>query len=480
LGTSTPQLLQCSKFLKKEQQVDSNPSNAKDLEPYWNDFCAEISSRLSSAADLISQSSPANFLSMQTLERSWFSVKLSQVQNKNSQQIFSPSSMSSLLACTDLEDTVERSKKIRVYPTVAQRAEFTRWHDASRWCYNKTVEFLTALKGQTPDWRELAPLVLMGVPNRFYDVPYQIKKIAVRDVVRAFALNKKLVKQGKRTHFNLSWRTSKDPKQSCFIPSTALKGGGIYHTLTGKLHCAESLPDTPKDSRLIRHRGRWYLSVSHKKTTTRAETQGRVVAIDPGVRKFITLFSDNEIFGSIGAGDGGFKKLFKLGLHADRLISRMKKEPKRSRGLKRALDRLKNRISDLVDELHNKCVRFLVDTFDVIMLPTYATSQMVVRGHRKIRSKTVRAMLSFKNYQFACKLETKALEAGKMVIRNSEAYTSKTDSWHGVIHNKLGSAKRIKIGSVWVDRDVNGARGYFLRALGDTPALLECVSKAGM
>jgi putative transposase len=130
--------------------------------------------------------------------------------------------------------------------------------------------------------------------------------------------------------------------------------------------------------------------------------------------------------------------------------------------------------------LHNKCVRFLVDTFDVIMLPTYATSQMVVRGRRKIRSKTVRAMLSFKNYQFACKLETKVLEAGKLVIRSSEAYTSKTVSWNGVVHNKLGSAKRIKIGSVWVDRDDNGARGYFLRALGDTPALLECVSKTGM
>ena len=54
----------------------------------------------------------------------------------------------------------------------------------------------------------------------------------------------------------------------------------------------------------------------------------------------------------------------------------------------------------------------------------------------------------------------------------NEAYTSKTCSWSGEIIAKLGGRKTIT-GSdgVSVDRDLNGARGIFLRALADTPAL---------
>ena len=54
----------------------------------------------------------------------------------------------------------------------------------------------------------------------------------------------------------------------------------------------------------------------------------------------------------------------------------------------------------------------------------------------------------------------------------NEAYTSKTCSWSGEIVPNLGG-RRVVAGSdgVRVNRDINGARGIFLRALGDTPAL---------
>ena len=51
-----------------------------------------------------------------------------------------------------------------------------------------------------------------------------------------------------------------------------------------------------------------------------------------------------------------------------------------------------------------------------------------------------------------------------------EAYTSKTVSWTGEV-KKIGGAKRIKsnLDGQVMDRDWNGARGIFLRALGDIP-----------
>ena len=54
----------------------------------------------------------------------------------------------------------------------------------------------------------------------------------------------------------------------------------------------------------------------------------------------------------------------------------------------------------------------------------------------------------------------------------NEAYTSKTRSWDGTIKCNLGGASVIRDESGFgMDRDVNGARGIFLRALGDGPFL---------
>ena len=54
----------------------------------------------------------------------------------------------------------------------------------------------------------------------------------------------------------------------------------------------------------------------------------------------------------------------------------------------------------------------------------------------------------------------------------NEAYTSKTCSWSGEVIGNLGGRKYIKgSGGVVMERDINGARGSFLRALGDSPEL---------
>ncbi len=53
-----------------------------------------------------------------------------------------------------------------------------------------------------------------------------------------------------------------------------------------------------------------------------------------------------------------------------------------------------------------------------------------------------------------------------------EAYTSKTASWTGEMKN-IGGAKFITSGGITVERDINGARGIFLRALTDRPEILQ-------
>ena len=47
--------------------------------------------------------------------------------------------------------------------------------------------------------------------------------------------------------------------------------------------------------------------------------------------------------------------------------------------MRRAAGRMTVKIQNLINELHHKTARFLVDNFDVILLPDFKTSGMVTR-----------------------------------------------------------------------------------------------------
>jgi putative transposase len=275
---------------------------------------------------------------------------------------------------------------------------------------------------------------------------------------------------------HVKFRSRKKPVQSCYVPSSAVTEKGIYRTILGEIDYAENLPTEHGDSRLILHQGCYYLCLSVEEQQEKAENQGRVVALDPGVRNFLTFFSENS-YGWIGSNDIG--RIQRLCYHLDDLISRSTKvKSKKKRRMKKAANRIRLKIRNLIDELHHQVARFLVDNFDVILWPTFEVSQMVVKSSRKIRAKSVRQMLSLSHYRFECFLKHKAKETGKLVLDVNEAYTSKTVSWIGEIIPNLGGRKVIK-GSdgLKMDRDLNGARGIFLRALVDTPSLRDCLSE---
>ena len=60
----------------------------------------------------------------------------------------------------------------------------------------------------------------------------------------------------------------------------------------------------------------------------------------------------------------------------------------------------------------------------------------------------------------------------------NEAYTSKTVSWTGEMLENLGGASVVVAqDGERMDRDYNGARGIYLRALGDIPALRAWLSE---
>ena len=362
------------------------------------------------------------------------------------------------------------------------------WAAGKRAAYNETLRSLQRHRGNSPHWRTLRPRILRQLPNCYKSVPYQIKADAVREAWQAMRTAKRKAKQTSKKQ-ELRYQSRRAPKQSLFIPTSAIRENGIYPTVLGDIAYAEPIPATfykkrekgiPKptnevrDSRLLCEDGSWYLCVTYNEPT-HAPPEGRmqVVALDPGVRDFLTYFSENG-FGWLG--HQAINRIQRLCVYLDRLLSRTTTctVRRKKRTMRRAANQIRRRVRHLVKELHCKIVHFLVSNFDVILLPSFDTSQMTLRGSRRIRKKSVRQMLTLSHYMFKQRLFDKAREFGKHVIIVNEAYTSKTISWTGEEKKNLGGAQIITAhDGTTMHRDLNGARGILIRFLTWIHALLD-------
>ena len=469
-------------------------STSKDeaFKPYWTDFSQVINSNLLlpigiDSVDLASKR--YNTWWNKTVRNSWFSANLFTVRQKNSPLICSQSSMSSVVECIDSAATVTKSRKIPLLLTREQKKLLRFWAAGKRAAYNETLKYLQRHRGKSPHWSTLKPKILRRLPNCYQSVPYQIKGDAVREAWKPAMRNAKLKAKQAGEKQELRFQSRRMPTQSLFIPASAIRENGIYPTVLGDIDYTEPLPapiakkrekgepkpiDEIRDSRLLCEDGSWYLCVTYNQTKQSPPTGAmRVVALDPGVRDFLTYFSETG-FGWLG--HQAINRIQRLCVYLDRLLSRIATctVRRKKRTMRRAANQIRRRIRNLVKELHCKLVHFLVSNFDVILLPSFDTSQMTLRHERKIRKKSVRQMLTLSHYKFKQRLLEKAAHHGKHVIIVNEAYTSKTVSWTGEVKKNIGGQKIITAADgASMHRDLNGARGILVRFLTWIHALLD-------
>ena len=298
----------------------------RDLQPYWNDYIEAISSHLWLPTETGSPGSAPNSsskCSSKTVANSWFSTSEISAPQRNSPRIYSPSLLSSLPEPTDSADTGRKSRKIRIYPDRQQKATLKLWFDAARFTYNHTIEPLNSDGAPKASWLKIKKDILADLPDWTKPVPYEVKSNAVRDACLAVSAVKKFNKQLKadkdkwfrqeedfaKAHF----RSRRDDSQTIFIHASALSHRGVYHTLLGELKRREPIPHAHGDAKLTLRHHQYHLSVPFKKMgphisesnlRPQAPDQVRVVALDPGVRNFITWFSED---GCGKLGEQGFR-----------------------------------------------------------------------------------------------------------------------------------------------------------------------------
>jgi putative transposase len=342
-----------------------------------------------------------------------------------------------------------------VFPSTEQKKILSGWFGISRLAYNRSINYLNQ-DGVKANFMANKKEIYHSLPEFAATCPSQIRQYAIKDAHDAVKAQKvKCLKTGQP--FQMKFRSRKNPKQ---IIKFSIQNfiNGLYPTKLGLLKMSEPLPDNICDAQLTLHNGQYHMVVPFKTNHHVAENQGSVVALDPGVRTFQTFFSP-ESCGEIGKSDIG--RIYRLCSFLDKLMSKKQWN---------AAARMRIKIKNLVRELHHKISYFLCSNFKVILLPTFETSQMINKANRKIRTKTARAMMSWCHYEFKLFIKNKAKEFGCTVVDVCEAYTSKTCSWTGELIN-VGSSKTIKSKADGrsMDRDINGARGIFIRALVDSP-----------
>jgi hypothetical protein len=138
--------------------------------------------------------------------------------------------------------------------------------------------------------------------------------------------------------------------------------------------------------------------------------------------------------------------------------------------LERRIAVLRDRIKNLVDDLHKRAARSLLEHFDTVLVPVFETQKMVEHvneesGRRRvITSKTARSMMTWAHYRFRAFLKHKALLLGKEVVVVTEEYTTKGCSRCGLVTeiggNKIFTCQHCGLRA---PRDAKSARDIFAK-----------------
>jgi transposase len=421
---------------------------------------------------------------------------------------------------------VEKVIKIRLYPTNEEKKKLTEWFNTARWTYNTC---LNAIKEEILPRKKDEKLIdalrnycikesaITDDIKWVKDTPRFIRDEARADLQKAYNSAFAIAKETGK-HFEMKYKSKKalsasivinskyynlaerDPTKPIRVPainrrrrrsnpSKKVRDPPIYRFLRDIKTGREKLPvKIFYDSRIQWKRllNEYYFIipiatgfgiVEKKKITEQdPESQGvpvevkenisSVIALDPGVRTFMTGYCPDGVVIEWGPND--MSRIDMLRKSTDSLMKRISQKeiryPKRYR-MRKAAARMRRRITYMVNELHWKLIRYLCTSYKVVLLPDFRSSEMVEKKTRKISKKTTRDMYSWSHGKFRERITTKAKSyEGISVIICDECFTTKTCGQCGQLNdigaNKVYFCERCKLKT---DRDTNAARNILLR-----------------
>jgi len=325
------------------------------------------------------------------------------------------------------------------------------------------------------------------------EIPYDTRQLAVKVFIAAKDAALSNLKNNNIKQFKMQFLSKKTSTNVFYVNKKALINGHIfkqklsekinkktvYHSLLKSKKDYEVIEQSVGDFPITQEKdGQYYICVVINPVDKILEHSNSICALDPGVRTFQTMYSENS------AGEFGYntsKTLFNLYRREDKLKSIVAKNiytnnkhvkkklnnSKKKYKLNKRCALLRTKIKHIVLDLHWKTADYLTNTFQVILLPVFNSKQMANKNKRKLSKTSTRLMLGLSHYEFQQKLIYKAKQRGRQVIICKEHYTSKCCGRCGTLNEKLGSKKIFHCNAceLTMDRDVHAARNVLIRGL---------------
>jgi len=420
------------------------------------------------------------------------------------------------------KEEAERTWKVRLYPSKKQNERLKRMLGIFRWTYNQCVAYYKELNEKYENKKDVPNDEKVNLSNfrlRFvnkdgiekmkkgwtFQLNYDSRDGAVQDFIAAWKINEKMykeklekeenrlretgltIKQSKeQAKKNISMFTMKFKSKKKKLTESLYIRERHYNQKKGNLSWLKNIRTKSKhkveikyDTRIIKDSiGRYYILMLKPLDKLKEEPliHKKVISLDPGVRSFMSGYDiDGKV---VEFGNGDMRKIFRLLYGADKLQSKIYKKQennkqrfqhnhKRRENMKKAFRKIQCKVRNLIKDAHHKISKYLVENYDVVLLPKFNVSGMIKRGERKLRKKTVRQMCTWSHYKFRQIIESKSKRYGCFICPCDEYYTSKTCSQCGNINHKLKGEKEYNCKSCksYFDRDFNGARNILIKFL---------------
>lgn len=360
--------------------------------------------------------------------------------------------------------------------TSDQKLLMDRWFNSYALMYNQTLKFIKETyhkeKKTKVNFRNLRSLDLMKEKEEIIKNCHKSKKKRVMchnldgAIKLACANYKSALTNLKRGHIKTFriryWKLNRNKKimdmEHQYFNNNAMclsAFGKIKYYYNGQEF---DITTVNKSCKIGYSDGKYYLYVPEELDCEQVVNAKKIFSGDPGIKTFLTGISENE---AVKIGDN-------FGKQIEAILNRMDNLNKRflPKKIHQRYNRIcSERITNLVDELHWKTINYLTKNYNTILIGDMSVKGITNKQASKLTAMTKRIGYRMKFYTFRQRLEYKCKSRNLEYKKVDESFTSKMCSRCGNVKEDLGGNRiyNCTVCGLKIDRDINGARGIYLK-----------------
>jgi hypothetical protein len=305
----------------------------------------------------------------------------------------------------DEVEKMHKCEKVTIHPTKIQKQILDKWMEAYLRMYNMTIYFFRYNRfienKTTLNWKCLRTKYLKYVRNKIktqsqltnvnYDTKIYIHSLdfAIQHACANYKSCLTNYTRGNIKRFRL--RYIKRAKKSFVIKfeKSSVRGDSFYPKIFGNhIKCGSKFKMSSINSDFCVHYNakiNKYVLLNPIKITQQncRVNDGNTVSIDPGIRTFATLFSNNKC-ATIG---NNMKQKVQTYLNK---IDKVSNNPNKEKKIKNKVKiRYHKKISNVIDDLHWKTINYLTNNYDNILIGNLSTLRVTSKSLILILSKLI-------------------------------------------------------------------------------------------